>query len=106
MRESGNALVVLYKEQAQYEKAEPLLLEVVEGRIFKLSDTHPHTIASLNNLNDPYEAWGKPEKAHERRAKLPQTEAVKERDQGRKVAFLSSRRTSRRHGDILTPKCL
>jgi len=29
----------------------------------------------LNNLIDLYEAWGKPEKADEWRAKLPQTEA-------------------------------
>jgi len=44
----------------------------------KLGDTHPHTIESLNNLIDLYEAWGKPEKAKEWRAKLPQTEAVNE----------------------------
>jgi len=32
----------------------------------------------LNNLIDLYEAWNKPEKAEEWRAKLPQTEAIDE----------------------------
>ena len=44
----------------------------------KLGDNHPHTLESLKNLIDLYEAWGKPEKAEEWRAKLPQTEAVEE----------------------------
>jgi len=33
---------------------------------------------SMKNLIALYEAWNKPEKAQEWRAKLPQTEAVKE----------------------------
>ena len=66
------------KEQARYEEAEKLLIEAVEGRRLKLSDTHPHTVESLNNLIELYEAWGKPEKAEEWRAKLLQTEAVEE----------------------------
>ena len=41
----------------------------------ELGDNHPHTLESLNNLIKLYEAWGKPEKAEEWRAKLPQTEA-------------------------------
>jgi len=36
------------------------------------------TIDSLNQLIELYEAWNKPEKAKEWRAKLPQTEAVEE----------------------------
>jgi len=32
----------------------------------------------LNNLIAHYEGWKKPEKAKERRARLPQTEAAKE----------------------------
>jgi hypothetical protein len=44
----------------------------------KIGDTHPHTLESWNNLIDLYEAWGKPEKAKEWRAKLPKTEAVDE----------------------------
>jgi len=75
---SKNDLAVLYKEQARYEKAEPLLLEAVEGRRLKLGDTHPHTFESMRNLIELYEAWGKPEKAEEWRAKLPQTETVEQ----------------------------
>jgi len=36
------------------------------------------TIDSLNHPIDLYKAWNKPEKAEERRARLPQTEAVEE----------------------------
>jgi hypothetical protein len=39
---------------------------------------HPHTLESINNLIDLYEAGGKPEKAKKWRAKLPETEAVNE----------------------------
>jgi len=69
-------LAVLYKEQARYEEAEKLFLEAIEGRCLKLGDTHPHTIESMNNLIDLYEAWNKPEKAQELRAKQPKTESM------------------------------
>ena len=52
-------------------KAELLLIEAIEGRIIKLGDKHPHTLQSINNLIELYEAWNKPEKAKEWRAKLP-----------------------------------
>ena len=58
--------------------AEPLLIEAVEGRHLKLGDTHPRTLESWHNLIELYEAWNKPEEAEEWRAKLPQTEAVRE----------------------------
>jgi hypothetical protein len=35
----------------------------------KLGDNHPHTLESLKNLIELYEAWGKPEKAEEWREK-------------------------------------
>jgi len=70
--ESMQELAVLYKEQGHYNKAEPLLKEAIEGRRLKLGDTHPHTIESWHTLIDLYEAWNKPEKAKEWRAKLPQ----------------------------------
>ena len=73
-----NGLAVLYKEQARHDDAEPLMIEAREGRRLKLGDTHPHTLESLNNLIVLCEAWGKPEKSKEWRAKLPQTEAVEE----------------------------
>jgi len=41
-------------------------------------NTHPYTLESMNNRIDLYEAWDNPKKATEWRAKLPQTEAVKE----------------------------
>ena len=41
------------------------------GLRLKLVDTHPHKLESWNNLIDLYEAWGKPKKAEEWRAKLP-----------------------------------
>jgi len=66
---------MLYKEQGDYEKAEPLLLETLEGRRLKLGDTHPHTLGSWHNLIHLYEAWGKPEKAAVWRAKLPVRQA-------------------------------
>jgi tetratricopeptide (TPR) repeat protein len=77
-QESKNNLAVLYKEQAQYQDAEDLLLQELEDRRLKLGDTHPHTLESWRNLIELYEAWNKPEKAMEWRAKLLQTEAVEE----------------------------
>ena len=61
--ETKNDLAVLYKEQGDYDKAEPLLVHAFEGRRLKLGDAHPHTLQSLNNLITLYEAWNKPEKA-------------------------------------------
>lgn len=58
--ETKNDLAVLYKEQAHYEEAYPLMLEAVEGRRLKLGDTHPHTLESWHNLIELDEAWGKP----------------------------------------------
>jgi hypothetical protein len=66
------------RELCDYDKAEPLLVGAVENLRIKLGDIHPHTKESFNNLIELYEAWDKPEKAKERRAKLPQTEAVEE----------------------------
>ena len=62
---------VFYKEKGDYDKAETLLIQAFKGRRLKLGDTHPHTVESLNNLIALYEAWNKPEKANQWRAKLP-----------------------------------
>ena len=67
--DSMHELAVLYKEQGDYDKAEPLLVEALKGRRLKLGDTHPHTLESLKNLIDLYKVWNKPEKANEWRAK-------------------------------------
>jgi tetratricopeptide (TPR) repeat protein/tRNA A-37 threonylcarbamoyl transferase component Bud32 len=76
--ESKNDLAVLYREQGQYPEAEKLLLEAIEGRRLKLGDTHPHTLKSCQHLIELYEAWDKPEKANEWRAKLLQRDSVEE----------------------------
>jgi len=39
---------------------------------------HSHTLESRHNLIELYETWGKPERAEQWRAKLPETEAVDE----------------------------
>lgn len=66
-----NELVMLYKVQARYDDAEPLLLEAVKGRHLKLGDTHPHTLESPNNLIEFYKAWDKSEEAEKWWVKLP-----------------------------------
>ena len=73
-----NGLAVLRTRQKQYEEAEPLLIEAIQGRRLKLGYTHPHTLESWKNLIDLYEAWNKPEEAAKWRARLPQTEAAKQ----------------------------
>ena len=70
MLENRNYLTELYTEQGDHNKAEPLLIKAIEGHRLKLGDAHPHTKDSLNRLIDLYEAWNKPEKAAEWRAKL------------------------------------
>ena len=72
-----HGLAVLYKEQARYEQAEPLLLEAANGRIEKLKLQHPKTQESIKNLIELYEACGKPEKADYWRAKLPCEQTTK-----------------------------
>jgi tetratricopeptide (TPR) repeat protein len=69
--ETKNDLAMLYKEQGRYEVAEKYLLEAVKGRRLKLGDNHPNTIESIKSLIALYEAWNKPEKAEQWRAKLP-----------------------------------
>ena len=49
-------LDVIYTEQGDYDKTEPLLIEAVKGYRLKLGDTHSHTIESLNNLIELYES--------------------------------------------------
>jgi len=68
----------LYSVYCQVQEAEPLLFKAIEGHCFRLCDTHPYTLQSLNNLIELYEACNKPEEAEKWRAKLPQTEAVEQ----------------------------
>ena len=50
----------------------------MESLGFKFGDTDPQTIESRRNLIELYEAWDKPEKAKEWRAKLPKRKAIEE----------------------------
>ena len=47
-----------------------VLLEAIEDRTEKLGPQHPHTLASIKNLIDLYEIWGKRKEAEEWREKL------------------------------------
>jgi len=73
-----NALAVLYIKQERFNEAEALLVQAVDMGRRKLGKKHPDTLQSLNKLIELYEAWGKPEKVDECRAKLPPTKAVEE----------------------------
>jgi len=53
-------------------------LSRANGRLLKLGGEHPHAVESMKNLAELYEAWEKPEKAEEWRAKLSRTKAVEE----------------------------
>ncbi|MFC1634233.1 tetratricopeptide repeat protein [Planctomycetota bacterium] len=63
--EATRYLSSLCRELKQFDEAEPLLIQAIKGRHLKLGDTHPHTIESLDNLIDLYEAWNKPDKTEE-----------------------------------------
>jgi len=75
---SIKGLGVLRTKQKRYNEAEPLLIQALEGRRLRLGDEHLYTLGSLNDLIELYEAWGKPGKAKEWRAKLPQTSTVEQ----------------------------
>jgi len=51
---------------------------LLEGGAHVLGKQHPRTLSAMNELIKLYEAWGKPEKAEEWRAKLPKTKAIEQ----------------------------
>ena len=67
----------LRQHENQYDDAEKLLLEAIEGCRLKLGDIHPYTLESWHELINLYEALNKPEKAKEWRVKLPQVEKIR-----------------------------
>lgn len=69
-------LGTLYLNQGRYAEAEPLLLKHQQARRESLGADHPATVVSTKTLIRLYEAWKKPEKAEEWRAKLPQMKAI------------------------------
>jgi hypothetical protein len=54
------------------------VLGSIETQCLIISIERTYTLQTSYNPIDLYEAWNKPEKAEDWRAKLPQTEAVKE----------------------------
>ena len=73
---------MLRRKQERYDEAEALFTKAVEARRRKLGDEHPDTLESINNLIELYEAWGKPEKAEEWRAKLPRKKGTEDNRKG------------------------
>ena len=73
-----HTLAEIYTWQRRYDDAEPLLLKALEGRSRVLGEEHPDTLSTINSLIELYEAWGKPKKAEQWRAKLPRKEDIKE----------------------------
>jgi len=71
-------LGTLYLDQGRYAEGEPLLLKHQQARRERLGADHPATAVSTKTLIRLYEAWKKPEKAEEWRAKLPQKEPVEQ----------------------------
>ncbi|MHC4461832.1 MAG: tetratricopeptide repeat protein [Planctomycetota bacterium] len=72
-------LALLHHKQGHYDKAETLLLEHLEISQHLLSEGHPHTVATMNELIKLYEAWGKPQKAEEWRSKLPRKKGTEKK---------------------------
>ena len=55
-----------------------MLIETLDIRHQLLGGEHPSTLASMSNLIELYEVWGKAEKAKQWRAKLPRKGDIKE----------------------------
>ena len=58
---------------------DPLLVKVAEANRHRLGEEHRYTLESINELIELYEAWGKPEKAKEWRAKLPRKKGTEKK---------------------------
>jgi hypothetical protein len=72
--ESKHELALVYIATADYDRAEPLLLDAFHGRETKLGPEHPDTVDSLRELVRLYESWDKPDEAAKYRAMLPAQE--------------------------------
>jgi serine/threonine protein kinase/lipopolysaccharide biosynthesis regulator YciM len=71
-------LAEVYRDLGRYDEAEPLLLKALDAGRRVFGENHPVPLEYLNNLIDLYEAWDKPQKAAQWRAKLPQVEISEE----------------------------
>lgn len=74
----SDSLATVYEKQRIYKQAEPLRIQILDGSRRVFGEKHPNTVDSLNNLIELHEAWGKPEKAEEWRAKLGHKEAAED----------------------------
>jgi tetratricopeptide (TPR) repeat protein len=68
----------LYDSRGQFGEVERRLIKALEFSRRVLGEEHSETLACQEDFVTLYEAWGKPEKADEWRAKLPQKEAVEQ----------------------------
>jgi WD40 repeat protein/serine/threonine protein kinase len=68
--ETGDYYVPIRLEPDR-EEEEVMLIETLDIQRRVLGEEHPDTLRSMNKLIELYNAWGKPEKAEEWRAKLP-----------------------------------
>jgi tetratricopeptide (TPR) repeat protein len=66
----------LYRDQEKFNDAEQLLLNAEETAWRVLGDDHEITNICVTNLIALYEAWDKPEKADQWRAKLPREQGT------------------------------
>ncbi len=57
----------------RYEDAEAALVDAHEILTDSLGRTHERTVAQIESLIELYAAWGKPDKAAEWQARLPET---------------------------------
>ncbi len=71
-------LALVHHKQGHYDKAEPLLVELVELSQGVLIEGHQDTVAAMNELIKLYDAWGKPQKAEQWRSKLPRKKGAEE----------------------------
>lgn len=67
-----------FYSRGRYGEAEQMLIKALEFSRRVLGEEHAETLACQEDFVKLYEAWGKPEKAEEWRAKLPQKEAVEQ----------------------------
>lgn len=65
---------LLYVKQGRHDEAEPLAIACYQGRSAKFGPEHAFTQDAIQVLLKLYDAWGKPEKTEEWRAKLPNRE--------------------------------
>ncbi len=65
-------------KRGHYDKAEPLLVELLKISQGVLVEGHPDREAAMNELIKLYEAWEKPQKAEQWRSKLPRKKGTEE----------------------------